>query len=995
MPLEDRLAAALADRYTIERELGRGGMATVYLARDARHQRYVAVKVLRPELATVVGWERFLTEIRLTARLQHPHILTLIDSGDTGEYLWYAVPYIRGESLRVRLLRERQLPIPDALRLARQIGSALAFAHHQGVIHRDVKPENILLHESEAVLADFGIARALADAGGERLTQSGHSLGTPQYMSPEQATGDPQIGARSDQYSLAAVVYEMLAGEPPFSGPTAQAIIAKLLVERPVALRTLRETASKALESVIMRALSKSPADRFDSVEEFSAALDRVAVEPANGAAGVVAVRWEPTSHARRNGLVFAGLMVALVGAALLFRDPGAPSGSPAPASPLVVVVPFRIAGADSSLRYLAEGIIDLLSARLAGSHGLRMVDPYAAVSAWRQEVRAGDSSEVAALRLATGFHAAFLITGSVAGTAERVSLQASIRQVGDGRLRGSASSAGLADSVLGVVDHLAAQLLVRREERDAGRLPSLSGVPLSAVRDYLEGRAAYRRGEYRAAVTALEEALQVDSGFSVAALDQILAASVLPDAAAYDRAKRLAWAAQEGLTPVDRMVLRAFAGPDYPQHPTGIGRLLRFDSAATMAPDRPDLWFMLGDALYHEGPALGIEDQKLRAAAAFERALALDPAYEAPLEHLVELAASAGQIERMRRLGSQFLSLHPESERADYLRWRMAVAMGDEAALPALRARFDSMSPASLSRIVGVAQLDGVALDDAERALAAYLRQSSSLAERRDFWIGAKRSQLVLSRNLGRNREATQLLEAMYGEDTRQPSTSAHIAAAMAGAGPSGPAELEAQSLLRTLDSVGRARRGSLGEGAVNFCLAARWAMSRRDRAGAERAFLVLARSLRDSAAAHAESEMTVCLAGLQARLALGKGDPSAPRMVARFDSMAAARIWAGGGYRAFVNLDVAELQEAAGNLPGALRAIRRRAYNWIPDELIGLPLYLRTEGSLAARTGDTAGAIRAYRHYLALRSQPDPELVPERDSVRAAVQRLSTPQP
>ncbi|HXH63478.1 MAG TPA: serine/threonine-protein kinase, partial [Gemmatimonadales bacterium] len=220
------LSAALAGRYAIERQLGAGGMATVYLARDLKHDRGIALKVLRPEIAAAVGAERFLQEIRISAKLDHPHILTLIDSGSADGFVYYVLPYVRGESLRDKLDREKQLGIAEALAIANQVASALEYAHRQGVVHRDIKPENILLREGEAVVADFGIALAVREAGDLRLTESGVALGTPLYMSPEQAEGDRQIDARSDVYSLAAVVYEMLAGEPPHTGPTVQALIA-------------------------------------------------------------------------------------------------------------------------------------------------------------------------------------------------------------------------------------------------------------------------------------------------------------------------------------------------------------------------------------------------------------------------------------------------------------------------------------------------------------------------------------------------------------------------------------------------------------------------------------------------------------------------------------------------------------------------------------------------------------------------------------------------
>ena len=278
-----RLGASLADRYRIERELGAGGMATVYLAQDLKHDRKVAVKVLRPELAAALGPERFLREITITARLDHPHILPLLDSGQAGDSLYYVMPFVEGESLRDRLTREKQLSLDDALRIAREVADALGYAHARGVIHRDIKPENILLSGYpppagraggwHARVADFGIARAVSAAGGDKLTQTGMAVGTPTYMSPEQAVGDAGLDGRSDVYSVGCVLYEMLAGEPPYTGRTAQAIIAKRMVEPVPRVSTLRNTVTPALEATITRALAMSPADRFATAEEFARAL--------------------------------------------------------------------------------------------------------------------------------------------------------------------------------------------------------------------------------------------------------------------------------------------------------------------------------------------------------------------------------------------------------------------------------------------------------------------------------------------------------------------------------------------------------------------------------------------------------------------------------------------------------------------------------------------------------------------------------------------------
>ena len=270
----DPFGGALADRYAIEREVGRGGMATVYLARDLKHGRRVAIKVLDAELAATLGADRFLREIEIAARLTHPHILPLHDSGDVGGKLFYVMPYVDGESLRDRLRREDQLPVADAVRLAQQVASALGYAHRLDVVHRDIKPENILLQEGHALVADFGIALAITAAGGERLTGTGLSLGTPWYMSPEQALGERTVGARSDIYSLGCVLYEMLAGEPPFTGPSAQAVVSRILTEQPRDLRTIRDSVTPALQHAVQKSLCRLPADRYATAADFSSALE-------------------------------------------------------------------------------------------------------------------------------------------------------------------------------------------------------------------------------------------------------------------------------------------------------------------------------------------------------------------------------------------------------------------------------------------------------------------------------------------------------------------------------------------------------------------------------------------------------------------------------------------------------------------------------------------------------------------------------------------------
>ena len=308
--LLDRLKTALTDRYAIEREIGAGGMATVYLARDLKQHRQVAVKVLRPELAAVVGPERFLREIEISANLNHPHILPLFDSGEADGFLYYVMPFVEGESLRDRINREKQLPVDDARKITSEVATALSFAHGHDVVHRDIKPENILLEAGIAVVADFGIAKAIHAAGGEQLTETGMSVGTPTYMSPEQASGSRDLDGRSDLYSLGCVLYEMLAGVPPFVEPTTESVVHQHITARAPSVTVIREQVPVEIAQAVGRALAKTPADRFATAKEFAEALAAVEAAPRTTPAPVAV-----TPKPKRNLISYAVAMPAVIGA--------------------------------------------------------------------------------------------------------------------------------------------------------------------------------------------------------------------------------------------------------------------------------------------------------------------------------------------------------------------------------------------------------------------------------------------------------------------------------------------------------------------------------------------------------------------------------------------------------------------------------------------------------------------------------------------------------
>jgi eukaryotic-like serine/threonine-protein kinase len=378
--LRDQLQTALGTTYTLERELGRGGMATVYLAQDMKHHRSVALKVLHAELAASLGPERFRREIELAARLQHPHILSVFDSGETGAgQLWFTMPYVEGESLRERLRRTKQLSLEDAVRITREVAGALAYAHQHGVIHRDIKPENILLTtQGDALLADFGIARALAadSSSTGTLTQTGTAVGTPQYMSPEQATGERDVTAQTDIYSLGAVCYEMLTGEPPFTGATAQAVIAKMMTSPAPSARVARPSVPEALDETVRKALAPVPADRFATAAGFATALEsaeRTAAGQTAPAAPSSAILARPAD--RRFPLAAASLLLGLLiggGALFAWRSHAHARGTPE-GKPSIAVLPFENLG-DSADAYFADGMTDEVRGKLTALSGLAVI---------------------------------------------------------------------------------------------------------------------------------------------------------------------------------------------------------------------------------------------------------------------------------------------------------------------------------------------------------------------------------------------------------------------------------------------------------------------------------------------------------------------------------------------------------------------------------------------------------------------------------------------
>ena len=506
----ERLSILLAGRYRLVRELGEGGMATVYLARDLKHDRDVALKVLKPELALALGAERFLAEIRVMATLQHPNLLPLFDSGETDGLLFYVMPYVEGDTLRTRLEKERQLPVEETIRLVNLMAGALDFAHARGVIHRDFKPENILLQAGQPVIADFGIALAVAHAGGDRITETGLSLGTPSYMSPEQASGTETVDARSDQFALGAVTYEMLVGEPPHTGPTVPAIIARAMTETPRSIRAVRPTVPEGVEDAVLRALAKSPVDRFAGCGEFANALSTGARDSAAAHSG--------RRLTRILAVAAPVVMAAAVGyATLTRRAPNEDAATAASAERSLVVLPFTSVGGDTANTYFAAGIADELTSALTQIPGLRLAGR---VSASRVKAEGRAAKEIG-----EALDVAAVLDGSVRRAGQRIRVSAELTSTTDGRVLWSETYERALEDVFAVQDEITRSIVAALEVRlpggaGAGVWNARGGTAdLAAYDDYLRALQLYRaRGPGLVnAERALLAAVAADPGYAKA----------------------------------------------------------------------------------------------------------------------------------------------------------------------------------------------------------------------------------------------------------------------------------------------------------------------------------------------------------------------------------------------------------------------------------------------------------------------------------------------
>jgi tetratricopeptide (TPR) repeat protein len=986
----ERLKTALADRYRLIRELGAGGMATVYLAEDLRHHRQVAVKVLREDLGATIGPERFQREIEIAARIHHPHILPLYDSGEAGGFLFYVMPYVEGESLRGRLNREGELPVADAVRILREVADALAKAHAQGVVHRDIKPDNVMLADRHALVADFGVAKAVSDAtDASGITTVGVALGTPSYMAPEQAAADPNTDHRADIYAFGVLAYEMLTGEPPFTGKTAQQVLAAHMTEAPAPVTRRRQSVPEPLAELVMRCLEKKPADRWQTADQIVTRLETIAT-PSGGMAPTQAVSGVSRSGSGRPLVRYLGVAAVLVAAVIgvwvvAFRGKGGPTLD----ANLVAVLPFRIAGTNPDIAYLREGVVDIMATLLTGEEGTaRAADPASVITGWRKRgaSETTDLDASGAEALARDLGAGKVLSGSIIGDESKLTIRASLAAVGSRSEPLQATVEGPADSLSSLLRNLAGRLLAQSAGVAADQSAGLLTSSLPALRAYLRGQAEYRQGRYAPAITQYAEALQADSNFALAGAGLTAANGWIgfatPEQAGL--AQRTAWRNRDRLGPKDRALVIAQLGPNGPGPDYLSAELRAAERATEVAPDRAESWYMLGDDYMHNGRLLGIEDALERAEQGLRRALERDSLDSGVLSHLLMLVARRQDTAEVKRIaGLRKLAVAGEltSVSEDFF---VATFLGDTAGQNRVLALMDTAAvPADF---IGDAQSLAFSLSFQPNHLPAIREYMDRLA-RRTVTDNARNRvallQTMLAWDAGQPSEASSRLGTGAGRDV------ARILAALFWSGDTTEARQAAERLAGTRVTDLAGVPTELATSPV--CAAALWDVAQGRTSGVPGAAQLLRETARTRDPAWPPTINQVCATLLETTAAQINGQPQARAMVDSLDRLLQSGPALIG--MSWQNLAVAGLLEKEGQYARAAAAARRtrQYYVYIPF----LATYYREAGRLAERAGERDRAIEGYARYLDLRKDAEPALQEEVNQVKQALARLTAEKP
>ena len=941
-----------ADTWEVIRELGRGGMATVYLARDAKHDRQVALKVMRPELVLSLGPERFLREIQVTARLAHPHILPLLDSGARDGRMYLVTPYVSGESLRVRLEREHALPLDDALRLAREVAEALEYAHRSGIVHCDIKPENILLADGHAIVADFGVARALASSG-ILPAEPDHAMGSPPYMSPEARDGGV-IDARADVYSLGRMLCEMLTGELD-SSPQTDRLCATGAPERVVRL------IAECLDAEAQRRPSAAAVlRRLESTD--SPVVGRPVLTRA--------------MRRRSSWAAAAMLIVAMTGAAWWYRGRIASAATIDPSS--IALLPFRVTGPDTSYNYLGEAVAELLAPEFTGAGSPRAIDPGTAFREWdRARGKRGFVDRNEARRIAGRLGAGQLLEGTVVASVRRLSVTATI-VASSGTPVAAVTAEGSSDSLATLVANLATRLLARGTEAWRSSANAPGSTSPEAVRAFVEGRRSFRRGTGNA-IRLFGDAIDIDSTFVQAAYWLAIMAGLEDgvSAARREQAFRLAWQGRERLSEAQRQLLVGIVGPSGPNTQDGRITLHRALERATVAyPTLPEGWHLLGDSYLHYGALLGFDDWASRARLAFERAYAIDSLYGNP-GHLALLAFMDGDRKAFMRWARRLETRRGDASVVE--RWLGALTAGTDADRTAAREEL-----ARAGGWGGWPWAAGVSVprDEVELLVA----RVAALATNEDRRRLASRFTMMIASNGGQPTRAAAARERLFARDSV-----ALDREVLVWAEPNAPTAIERLSRVVRADAEGvtdwsvrcelmlaRLRSGDTTD--LSSTLAA---LRDTTRAGAP------ARPSSSAQQPHAvaSGERRVC-ANLGEAIAASLTSRAAIAPLVAADSMMRAKPWGSplGEMNPHWNYDLALAFARHNAWDAAARAARRRLFN----RPARFAISLRDEGRWSLLAGDTTNAVRAWTRYLELRTAPEPVFAAEVDDVRQSVARL-----
>jgi serine/threonine-protein kinase len=954
MDLREQLQSTIGPAYRIDRELSGGAMSRVFVARDASLGRDVVIKLLSPELAGSLSTERFRREIELSARLQHPNIVPLLTAGDADSLPFYTMPLVAGESLRARLSRDGALPIRQALTLLRDVARALAYAHRHGVVHRDIKPDNILVTSDYAVVTDFGIAKAIADAARDdtpALTALGVSLGSPAYMAPEQIAADPNVDARADIYAFGALAYEVLTGSLTFSGRNAQAVLAAHMTEAPDAIATRRDGIPPTIAALVMRCLEKQASARPQSADDIIAIL--TAVVESDSA---------PAREARRSrsAWIAAATVVGMIAIAGALTVRARRADSKPLNRRLIAVVPFRVTATDSSVRSLRDGMLDLISAKLTGA--TRTVDSRTLLGAWRRRggTASTDLSEARAVDLAKELGAGQVLQGEIVQTGDTLTVTGSLIDASAVRKPATTSVRGSTSAIAALVDTMVGKLLVLGAgER---RPDALASIPLPALQAFLEGQDAYRAGHYQAASDAFARALEIDSTFALAGVRLSLAAEWSFDRRA-PAGRAIAFRYHDRLSERDQLIL---GPPANPVHPRSAADLYAYaEQAVQTAPDVPELWHRVADLLFHFGDAMGVPDAWRRSIAGFERALKLDPAFTPAREHLPNLYASLGDTAAALRS----LEGRDSSGLETVVRF---IITPDPKQLPVLMRELQRHSLGEM-RVADVIASGGPYVDYSDSLLAAAESRVVTSAERatlarvtRDVALTRgqpKRAAIALRET--KAPIGTQVLDALLGDGDSV--AAAAVIPPLTAAVRSAPTVAERDAWLTNAFALSQ---HAIALGALT------------DAKALVGEFRALAVDTTRPARRAKHFAMIV-----DAQVAVLEKQSDARARTERLDSLL-RRVEVGDYAGRGGNLIVSRLWERLGEPRRAYDATKRIQWNG------GLPPYLMTyareRARLAAIVGEREDAIKSYRTYVSVRSKPEPAMAADVARAKQELARL-----